>query len=121
MFVKCFSLVLSLFAGLKPLLKVFNDLLLVLDSGNCAILILDLSAAFDTVDNKILLLHSEHCVGINGTVSGWFESYLSDGTFSVHMTQFSSSVAPYCGIPKGSVLGPRSRYLGSLSTASERL
>ncbi len=38
------------------LLRVVNDLLLFMDSGNCAVLVmLDLSAAFDTVDHCILL------------------------------------------------------------------
>lgn len=90
------------------LLKVFNDLFLHLDTGNCAILILlDLTAAFDTVDHKILLWRLEHCVGLKGTVLKWFESYLTDRSISVQMGQFSSSVAPLtCGVPQGSVLGP---------------
>lgn len=88
--------------------KVFNDLFLHLDTGNCAILILlDLTAAFDTVDHKILLWRLEHCVGLKGTVLKWFESYLTDKSISVQMGQFSSSVAPLtCGVPQGSVLGP---------------
>jgi len=90
------------------LLKVFNDLFLHLDAGNCAILILlDLTAAFDTVDHKILLWRLEHCVGLKGTVLKWFESYLTGRSISVQMGQFSSSVAPLtCGVPQGSVLGP---------------
>lgn len=90
------------------LLKVFNDLFLHLDTGSCAILILlDLTAAFDTVDHKILLWRLEHCVGLKGTVLKWFESYLTDRSISVQMGQFSSSVAPLtCGVPQGSVLGP---------------
>lgn len=102
-------------SGFKPLhstetalLKVFNDLLLSLDTGNCAILILlDLTAAFDTVDHSILLSCLEHCIGIKGTALSWFRPYLSERSFSVHMGQFSSSVAPLtCGVPQGSVLGP---------------
>lgn len=55
------------------LLKVTNDLLLTLDSGDNAILILlDLSAAFDTVDHNVLINRLEHWVGLTGTVLHWF-------------------------------------------------
>ena len=61
------------------LLKVTNDLLLTLDSGENAILILlDLSAAFDTVDHNTLLSRLEQWVGIGGTALRWFSSYLSN-------------------------------------------
>lgn len=77
------------------LLKVFNDLLLTTDSGKSAILLLlDLSAAFDTVDHNILLTRLETDVGIKGTALQWFTSYLSDRSFSVNLGQFSSSFTP---------------------------
>lgn len=90
------------------LLKVTNDLLLTLDSGDNAVLILlDLSAAFDTVDHNILLSRLEQCVGIKGTALDWFSSYLKHRTFSVSIDQFSSSTAPVSyGVPQGSILGP---------------
>jgi len=67
------------FSTETALMKVFKDLLLTTSSWNCAILILlDLSAAFDTVDHKILITHLEQCVGIKGTALAWFSSYLSD-------------------------------------------
>lgn len=80
------------------LLKVSNDLLLSLDSGKCAILILlDLSSTFDTVDHTILLHRLEHQVSIQGSTLQWFASYLAD---------FSSSAPITCGVPQGSILGP---------------
>jgi len=40
----------------SALLRVTNDILLALDSGSCVVLVLlDLSAAFDTIDNNIIL------------------------------------------------------------------
>ena len=48
------------------------------DSGRTSVLVLlDLSAAFDTVDN-ILLDRLENWVGLSATVLNWFESYLKD-------------------------------------------
>ena len=90
------------------LLKVTNDLLLALDSGNVSILtLLDLSAAFDTVDHQILLRTLQNYFGISGLVLAWFQSYLSDRTQAVTVDGcFSSRVDLVCGVPQGSVLGP---------------
>ena len=102
-------------SGFKPghstetaLLRVFNDLILTADSGSpAALVLLDLSAAFDTVHHSILLHRLEHLVGISGTALTWFHSYLSERTFSVHLGEFASPAAPLsCGVPQGSILGP---------------
>ena len=85
---------------------VFNDILLATDAGDSVILImLDLTAAFDTVDHTILLSRLEQCVGINGTAMKWFRSYLSDRTFSVSLWNFKSTSSPVsCGVPQGCIL-----------------
>ncbi len=79
-----------------------------MDSGNSAVLVLlDLTVAFDMVSHLILLSRLEQCVGIKGIALQWFQSYLTDRSFSVHLGEFSSSAAPLsCGIPQGSKLGP---------------
>ncbi len=62
----------------SALLRVVNDLRIIRDAGNAAALILlDLSAAFDTIDHVILIKRLSHLVGIRGTVLEWFKSYLS--------------------------------------------
>ena len=56
-----------------------NDLFVAFDSGNVSVLILlDLSAAFDTIDHHILLRRLQNYVGVSDSVSNWFQSYLSD-------------------------------------------
>ena len=92
----------------SALLKVHNDLMLSVDSGSCALLVLlDLSAAFDTIDHNILLKRLDVEVGLQGTVLTWFRSYLTDRSFSVHLGNALSSSAPIkCGVPQGSILGP---------------
>lgn len=92
----------------SALLKVYNDILLTIDSGSSALLILlDLSAAFDTIDHGILIDRLEHSVGLQGPVLRWFKSYLTERTFSVKLGAKSSPpVDIKYGVPQGSVLGP---------------
>ena len=61
------------------MIAVYNDLLLAADSGQVSVLcLLDLTAAFDTVDHDLLLLHLERqYYGLRRVVLRWFQSYLS--------------------------------------------
>ena len=69
--------------------------------------LLDLSAAFDTLDHAILLRRLESTFGISGLALSWFESYLSDRTQSVVVGSLMSIPIPLVfGVPQGSVLGP---------------
>lgn len=68
---------------------------------------LDLSAAFDTIDHSILLERLSTWFGIRGSVLSWFTSYLIDRTQSVKVHEYSSSPSDLkYGVPQGSVLGP---------------
>ncbi len=92
----------------SALLKVVNNILLATDTGDCVILVLlDLTAAFDTVDHEILISRLEQWVDIKGIALQWFRSYLKGRTFCVNCGDSVSSSAPLsCGVPQGSVLGP---------------
>jgi len=64
--------------------KVYNDLLFAADGGQMsALCLLDLTAAFDTVDHALLIDRLEHQFGLRDNVLEWFRSYLSDRTFRV--------------------------------------
>ena len=90
------------------LLKVQNDILIAIDNKKCvALLLLDMSAAFDTVDHEILLERMSKRFEIKGKVLKWFRSYLQNRTQTVMIDGVKSmSKDLNWGVPQGSVLGP---------------
>ncbi len=55
------------------LVKVHNDIMEAVDVGSCVIrVLLDLSAAFDTIDHEILLYRLEKRLGVTGSALLWF-------------------------------------------------
>ena len=91
------------------ILKIQNDILISLDSSKGVILILlDLSAAFDTIDHNILLSRLQSRIGITDTALQWVKSYLSDRSQVIHLDGVSSdSCLLLFGVPQGSVGGPQ--------------
>ncbi len=91
------------------LVKVHNDIMEAIDGGSCVILVLlDLSAAFDTVDHEILLHRLGKRLGVTSSALLWFKFYLSSHTHRVDIKVTSSDdcLLTY-GVPQGSVHGPK--------------
>ena len=89
-------------------LKVHNDILLQIDKkSHTVLLLLDLSAAFDTINHKKLLRRLEHSYGFSGIILQWVASYLSNRSFIVGVKgEYSSLCDLEIGVPQGSILGP---------------
>ena len=90
------------------LLRIHNDLNLAMNSQQVsALVLLDLSAAFDTIDHDILSNRLQTCFGISDAAFALLSSYLSCRSQSVIIGQEHSSEIPLLrGVPQGSVLGP---------------
>ena len=88
--------------------RVLSDIYTALDHGDIAALaLLDLSAAFDTVDHCILLRHLQTSFGLSGSALAWFTSYLTQRQQYVsHHGNHSETTIIQFGVPQGSVLGP---------------
>ena len=90
------------------LINITENIRKALDDGNigCGVFV-DLQKAFDTVDHQILLAKLSH-YGIRGVSNDWFKSYLSNRSQYVSINGYDSGLATInCGVPQGSVLGPR--------------
>ena len=90
------------------ILRVLSDIYSSIDQGQVALLaLLDVSAAFDTVDHDILLERLSKSFGITGSAHHWIRSFLTSRTQTVHVGTSISTAAPVrWGVPQGSVLGP---------------
>jgi hypothetical protein len=90
------------------LVRIQNDLLRAVDHHQKAILVLlDFSAAFDTIDHQTVLKRILKRYGIDGTALNWFESYLTGRVQSVDIGSIlSDPCALMEGVPQGSVFGP---------------
>ena len=90
------------------LLRVHNDVMCALDRQKDLILVmLDLPAAFDTIDHDILMHRLRTRFGIGGKVFDWLNSFLRGRTQRVRIgSTVSKAHELQFGVPQGSVLGP---------------
>ena len=86
---------------------VFNDIARTVDAGQiCTMVMLDLSAAFDTVDHGILMSVLERRFACRDAVKEWFHSYLTGRTQTYRVRSSSVPTRLMCGVPQGSIIGP---------------
>jgi len=87
---------------------VMNDIIRSIDRGEItALVLLDLTAAFDTVDHQTLIDVLHRRFAIDGVPLSWFESYLTNRMQSFTVDGVKSVPNKVsCGVPQGSVLGP---------------
>jgi hypothetical protein len=88
-------------------LSILNDIYAAADRREISIAaLLDMSAAFDTVDHELLIMKLAN-INIIDDALNWIRTYLRDRT---HLTQVgditSTSLPLMMGVPQGSVLGP---------------
>ena len=89
------------------LLKMQSAILMSLDNGKAVVMVfLDMSAAFDIVNHKILLSRLSESFEIKGMALKWFNSYLTNRKQFVSINNAVSSFWDQnVGVPQGSVLG----------------
>jgi len=82
--------------------ELITDLLLAADQGQVsALCLLDLTAAFDTVDHSLLLTRLQKCFGVEGCCLEWFSSYLSGRSYCGVVDGVSSKVIYIiCSVPQ---------------------
>ena len=93
------------------MLKVKTDMFNAIeDKKVMCLVLLDLSAAFDTVNHNFLLNCFKHCFGMKGKIITWLSNYLQSQTQKVILNTGerveSELVILEQGVPQDSVLGP---------------
>jgi len=84
--------------------------------------LLDLPAAFDTIDHSILLERLSFWFGISSTALYWIKSYLLKRSLYVNIQNSKSSFFQLLyGVPQGSVLCPLLFILYTTSLSTEVL
>lgn len=108
----------------SALLRVHNDIALALNDRKMVLLaLLDMSAAFDTIDHNILLGRLKNRFCIQGNALKWIESYLTNRSQKVFINgKFSNPATIEFGVPQGSVLGPIlfTMYVSPMSEIAKR-
>ena len=89
-------------------IRICNDLLVAADERTATVvMMLDLSAAFDTVDHDLLLRILKKEIGLRGKVLDWFASFLKGRSQRIRLgSTLSEVISIRFGVPQGSVLGP---------------
>ena len=104
------------------LVKLTNDILWAMEHQNVtSLMMIDLSAAFDTVDHDILLTVLERKFGVTGKCLSWFESYLRPRSCKVNVgSTYSTMMDLAFSVPQGSCAGPI-LYLAYASTLQDTI
>ena len=92
----------------SALIRVKNDIMFALNSDRVILMVLlDLSAAFDTIDHDIFVSRLSSRIGVRSVALSWFKSYLSGWSSQVDISgKLSSPKTSNFGLPQGSVVGP---------------
>src|SRR6218665_4054418 len=116
----CLRVCLSLSLYITLLVSLYNKLVSAVSHQQVSCLcLLDISAAFDTIDHNILLQRLSSWFGVSSTALLWFQSYLSTRSFSVKACSHSSQPLPFSyGVPQGSVPGPSIHLSDNSSSTS---
>ena len=81
---------------------------------------LDLSAAFDTVDHRLIIDRLRLKFGVTATVLDWLQSYLEGRSQFVNIGQHQSpTIGVDVGVPQGSVLVMTIGHAGAVPTVHQ--